>query len=187
MKKRTPSIDKRIIRYLQYNISDKINPIIVPVNPNNIPNAGKCWDNVDKKVKEFGGSKIYGWKLTIWPGVELYGEFHAIWNTHNSQYIDVACDYTIIKNIMFQTDPERGKILLKTKIVPFPLQFAIFKHKLVDKLHSKRIEFEKLRDILRKKYADNNVNKKDPMHIEWNSLFREIKKIKIDIDCLIKN
>jgi hypothetical protein len=50
--------------------------------------CGNCFNNVDSVVSESGGSAVYGWHITEWPGVFIEAEQHSVWRQSDGSLLD---------------------------------------------------------------------------------------------------
>src|SRR5690348_7368162 len=51
---------------------------------------GLCYWNVDRLVRNFGGSMVVGWQHAWWPGRLAVSMHHAIWKKPDGSLIDVT-------------------------------------------------------------------------------------------------
>lgn len=65
-------------------------PVYVAVDPQADAKENDCFVNVERKVKDAGGTCQYGWVIWEWEGVMLEAEFHAIWVSQDGKRLDVT-------------------------------------------------------------------------------------------------
>ncbi|WP_156463070.1 hypothetical protein [Methylobacterium sp. Leaf93] len=63
--------------------------VLLVLRKGNMP-AGSCYTNVDKNVKNSGGSIIFGWMIEWFPGVFINAMHHAVWQRPDGSFIDVT-------------------------------------------------------------------------------------------------
>jgi hypothetical protein len=65
-------------------------PCYIPVISNSRFKSGFCYENVNKKIQNHGGSIVFGW--CIWQTGNLYltAEFHAVWRNKQGKLIDIT-------------------------------------------------------------------------------------------------
>jgi hypothetical protein len=80
--------------------------VYVPVLPKPGAKTSECHLNVERFVKENGGSPVYGW--TIWQSpLCLNAEFHCNWRDESGRMIDITPKADGEKQIVFVPDPSR--------------------------------------------------------------------------------
>ena len=52
--------------------------------------SGKCFQNAESYIKEFGGKKVIGWKIWRCKNIYLQAESHAIVKTEKGNMVDVS-------------------------------------------------------------------------------------------------
>lgn len=86
-------------------ISFDAQPIYLDVEPEDFAEVNECFPNVEKMIKQCGGSIQYGWQ--IWetlPEVMIEAEFHAVWVDTNGKYHDITPKELDIEKILFLPD-----------------------------------------------------------------------------------
>lgn len=74
---------------------------LVPKRPLRNAKAGFCDENVDRQIREKGGSLCWGWDLVEHPTGAIESEAHCVWQTPDSQLIDVTPSDYGFQEIMF--------------------------------------------------------------------------------------
>lgn len=67
----------------------------------------ECYENVEKYIKQYGGSIQYGWQIWEWPNVMIEAEFHAVWVSASGEYKEVTPKASGIDKVLFLPDPTR--------------------------------------------------------------------------------
>jgi hypothetical protein len=104
---KSPSIhDTEVLRFCKAISTTP--PILVDVTP--LPGCEllDCHNNVDSMVARFGGNELKGWHITIWPGVFVEAECHAVWVKPDNEIIDPTPHLHGFKRIAFLPDPFLG-------------------------------------------------------------------------------
>ncbi|HAI8605416.1 TPA: hypothetical protein O1J55_003946 [Escherichia coli] len=83
------AIDDPLIEKLVFQINKKSKAIHVPLYKQLLP-LKNCYWNVERLVKEYGGSLIKGWCVTYWPGSHLSAYHHAVWLTPDNHLLDIT-------------------------------------------------------------------------------------------------
>ncbi|WP_371767512.1 hypothetical protein [Massilia sp.] len=52
--------------------------------------VGHCYTNVQDWVSRNGGSSVYGWLLSVWPGQFVEATHHAVWRTPDGDLEDIT-------------------------------------------------------------------------------------------------
>ena len=52
--------------------------------------AGRCFENVNNYISEYGGIKVVGWNIVIFKNVFLQAESHAVWEDESGVLYDVS-------------------------------------------------------------------------------------------------
>jgi len=83
-------------------------PIKVVCNPQYLENENECFQLVQNKINEFGGTMVTGWAIWEKVGVFIEAEFHAVWLNHNGEYVDLNSRRNIsnCQSILFVPDEE---------------------------------------------------------------------------------
>lgn len=80
--------DNDLIKFSHTIRSDK-NPITIRCKPN--PSYfGYCYWAVEKEVMDNGGSAVYGWLFTKWPGSHIEAMHHAIYKAPDGSLVDIC-------------------------------------------------------------------------------------------------
>jgi hypothetical protein len=66
-----------------------------------------CFEDVENHVQQHGGRTIYGWALWEMPKLFVEAEFHAIWQSTEGEFKDIAYRDRPSKRILFLPDPNR--------------------------------------------------------------------------------
>lgn len=82
-------IDEKIKEFCE-NISIETAPIYIDVVPYVKGVPGKCFQNVDNYIEEYGGKRIVGWNICRCKNIFLQAESHAIVETEGNKWIDVS-------------------------------------------------------------------------------------------------
>ncbi len=82
-------INEKIKEFCE-TISTEMNPIYIDVVPYVKGVAGKCFQNVDTYIEEYGGKRIVGWNIYKCKNIFLQAESHAIVETMDKKWIDVS-------------------------------------------------------------------------------------------------
>lgn len=100
------SLTKDIAKFCK-TVSKKVKPIYVPVQPIPGYTAHFCWNNVQRHMEEHGGGIQYGWIIWEMPGLLIEAEFHAVWVTHEGQFVDITEKDDRETQILFLPDESR--------------------------------------------------------------------------------
>lgn len=95
------------VRRLKKQISNSLEPILVPVSPRHSSKPRDCFADVAEQIQELGGTIQYGWTVWEWPEVLIEGEFHGIWRSPTGELVDVSQKPDGEKQIMFIPDTKR--------------------------------------------------------------------------------
>ncbi len=98
-----PPITKGIVK-LARQIDASNQTEFVPVQPEGNCQPGRCFDNVDAIVRQFGGSTQHGWSMRERPSVFVEAEFHAVWRRPDGALIDVTPRTDGAAGILFLPD-----------------------------------------------------------------------------------
>jgi len=85
---KTADIQKPHVRKFCSSIATK-DPVCVKCEPQASEDENECFQLVQEKVDESGGKMVTGWAIWEKPGVFIEAEFHAVWVTPESEYIDL--------------------------------------------------------------------------------------------------
>ena len=80
-------------------------PIYLRVTQDRYGLFGYCSDGVLEKIKNDGGSIVFGWVIWEWPNVFLTAEFHAVWRDQNGSLSDITPKPHGEQEIVFAADP----------------------------------------------------------------------------------
>lgn len=100
-------IDNRILAFCR-QICPTSRPQYVPVRPAAGSKIRDCHRNVEKYVQRMGGEQVYGWEISILPGLFLEAQFHSIWLAPNGQLVDITQEDYGHTRILFLRDPHRS-------------------------------------------------------------------------------
>lgn len=90
------SLDNPIIPKFLENMGTSQKIIKVLKSEKLLP-LGNCYWNVEAMVRSFGGSAVYGWDISYWPGSHIAGMHHAIWKSPSGEMLDVTDSYPTAK------------------------------------------------------------------------------------------
>ena len=93
-------IDKEIEKFCK-NINHKKKPIYIDIKLANNTIINECFINVDKFVKDNGGSCVNGWVIWLHPHCLLEAEFHAVYRNGRGNLIDITPHKGNILQILF--------------------------------------------------------------------------------------
>lgn len=82
-------------------------PAYIAVRPEPWTQLNDCFEVVATKVIQNGGKKVFGWAIWEWPKVMIQAEFHCIWESQQSEWIDISPRENKIKRVLFLRDPNR--------------------------------------------------------------------------------
>ncbi len=82
--------------------------VSVPCAPDQRALQMDCFETVDQRVREEGGSRVLGWAIWEIPGMLIEAEFHAVWaHPVNGALFDIAQRPMSFSAITFIADPTR--------------------------------------------------------------------------------
>lgn len=99
------SPDQPVVADLIANVGGEA-PIFVDVIPQPGCRVGECFRNVDALVCMYGGARISGWTIWIWPGYYARAEHHAVWERANGQVVDPTPKQDGLRKLLFVPDPK---------------------------------------------------------------------------------
>ena len=79
----------------------------IPVKPRLSSEIDDCFEDVRLHVKKHGGKMVVGWQIWLWDNVMAEAIFHAVWQSHSGQLIDVSYKEEGEEMIMFLRDDTR--------------------------------------------------------------------------------
>lgn len=79
-------------------------PVFIPSIPLKRAISSFCFENVEQKVREKGGSIAYGWAIWHMPGLYFEAEHHAVWRNTLGNLIDVSPQMGGRKRLLFLSD-----------------------------------------------------------------------------------
>ncbi len=115
---KTPDSITEDIMKISHIINSKGKPHFVEIFPDPFSKPNECFVNVQNKIKVFGGSIRYGWKVWEWKNVILELNFHSIWLSPSGLYVDLTPDEDDSK-ILFIEDPKiqyKGEVIDNIRI-----------------------------------------------------------------------
>jgi hypothetical protein len=101
-----PRISEQILELCR-TIDPTQEPLYVPVRPWHGGRADYCFYNVEDKVKASGGGVQYGWTIWEQPGILIEAEFHAVWISPQSEFVDITEKVDGEQEILFLPDSSR--------------------------------------------------------------------------------
>ncbi|GCD53371.1 hypothetical protein [Acetobacter pasteurianus] len=78
--------------------------IYIPVESHPTAKVSECFWNVDKLVKDHGGTPVYGWCIWDWPGYYARAEHHCIWRMPDGRLVDPTPKEEGDQRILFVPD-----------------------------------------------------------------------------------
>ena len=79
-----------------------------PVYVRSEPVAGAilsaCFQNVQLKMRQAGGSRVFGWAIWHLPGFFFEAEHHAVWCSPSDTLLDVSPQFNEYRKILFLRD-----------------------------------------------------------------------------------
>ena len=103
----TPDInDPDVVSFCE-GVADSA-PLEIPVYPQNGMEPLNCYNNVDAMVIQSGGNPLKGWHITIWPGLFIEAECHAVWQKGDGEIIDPTPHIHGFTKIAFVPDSTLG-------------------------------------------------------------------------------
>lgn len=103
MKIDRPNIDDPLVEKILDAINAEYDPIILRVVPSANSQPNECFENVQKKIDQFGGRMILGYQ--IWKSQYLIeAEVHAVWEDKKENLHDITAKTKNINSIMFVED-----------------------------------------------------------------------------------
>lgn len=103
----SPRIISQPIRSLCRYLNRELDPIWVTVRPSPDAIVSECFNNVAAKVKNEGGSLLFGWTIWEWSRVFIEAEHHAIW-VREGVPVDITPPVSGEDRVLFLPDPERA-------------------------------------------------------------------------------
>lgn len=64
-----------------------------------------CFENVERKIAQSGGTIEYGWAIWHLPRVYFEAEHHGVWRRRNGELRDVSPQFNGYKKVLFLPDP----------------------------------------------------------------------------------
>lgn len=100
-------IDKSVIDFCK-SITRKSIPEYVELRPEPWCRENECYDNVENKVKSFGGKRQLGWRIQVIPDplpkFMIEAVHHAIWISDKGEKIDITPQPASARKIVFVAD-----------------------------------------------------------------------------------
>ena len=94
------SIDKSVMNFCAI-LCPGSPPEYVPVKPETYSVKLQCFPNVQTKVKNDGGTLIYGWSISEYSRIFLEAQFHGIWKAPSGNLVDITPGEFSHGNILF--------------------------------------------------------------------------------------
>jgi len=96
-------------------ITDKILELCNEINRGGIPEyinampiaeceAGKCFENVSRKIKTSGGQQVNGWVIWQWNNMLIEAEPYSVWQTPEGECVDITPREIGVQRILFLPD-----------------------------------------------------------------------------------
>lgn len=89
------------------DVCGKYRPVFVPVESEIKERKNQCFENVQLRVEESGGSQVYGWMIMLWPNVLVEAIHHGIWETPDGHWVDITPKHGGETRILFLPDPQK--------------------------------------------------------------------------------
>src|SRR5690554_5478469 len=86
---RRGNYDEEHVKIFCSEICPRQDSIIIECDPQYDAPENECFELVEEKVKEFGGSQQLGWAIWERPGVFIEAEFHAVWKKPDGTFLDL--------------------------------------------------------------------------------------------------
>ena len=84
-------------------------PVLVVCAPDQRALQMDCFETVDQRVREEGGTRVLGWAIWEIPGILIEAEFHAVWSYPvGGKLFDIAKRQASFPTITFVADPTRS-------------------------------------------------------------------------------
>ena len=103
----SPQIDDQKLAAFCSQICRDSEPILVPVNPDAGSAVLDCFANTACKASQDGGQVVYGWEISLLPGLYLEAQFHAVWKSPSGELISVTPGENRQTEIVFLSDHSR--------------------------------------------------------------------------------
>jgi len=100
-------ITERILKFCREKIDQTTKPIFLKLVQVENCRFGDCFGNVERYIKNNGGSIQYGWIIWEVPNLFVEAEFHAVWVNREGEYIDITPKIDGEKEILFVPDSKR--------------------------------------------------------------------------------
>ncbi|QUM82004.1 hypothetical protein HWV01_17820 [Moritella sp. 5] len=155
-------------------------PILVPCKPQYQERENECFQLVQDKIDEFGGTLVTGWVIWEKVGVFIEAEFHAIWLDPDGKYIDLnARDmFSNLKEILFIPDNETKYENRQINNIRKPLIDDPMVKKFLH-LNTKRFEFMNRGE---RAYQHGEIELSTREKKEYSKLIKELIKLQQKID-----
>lgn len=101
-----PQNDDNLTQFCEY-LCPGHSPELISVQPPSYAKIGHCYENVEKRIKQKGGTAVYGWEISSCEGIWLEAQFHCIWKSPKGKYIDVTPEHFGRDQVLFLKDTLR--------------------------------------------------------------------------------
>ena len=75
---------------LCYGLNPEAIPMYIDVISEPWARVNECFPNVQRKIKESGGSYVNGWLIWRWANIMIEAEAHSVWKSDNGKLVDVT-------------------------------------------------------------------------------------------------
>lgn len=100
-------IDNSVIEFCK-SISPYSTPEYVNLRPERWCKQNECYDNVEQKIKDCGGTRQLGWRIQVipdpYPKYMIEAVHHAIWISETGKKIDITPQQDSASRIVFVSD-----------------------------------------------------------------------------------
>ncbi len=83
---------------------NKNKPFYVKIDPQEYSQENECFFNVKAHIEKNGGSLVCGWFIVEFQNIMLEAQFHGIWESSESQHLDVTPHQLNVKQNLFLPD-----------------------------------------------------------------------------------
>lgn len=127
---RTPDINAAEVRAICDSLCQDRQPVYVPFRPLLEAPLRECFSVVASHVSTNGGQVALGWNIVELKGIWIEAEFHANWNSPNSELIDLTPREFPLPQYLFLPDDEQRYegIQVESKFYPLTSHQAVIRH-----------------------------------------------------------
>ena len=100
-----PSSISQDVRNFCYHLSPETKPIYVPVITEPYAKRLSCFPNVQTKVKNDGGTQVFGWSISERIGLYLESQHHSVWRSSSGILVDITPTEVETDKVLFLEDP----------------------------------------------------------------------------------